>query len=496
MLYYFNIIFKRLIIHKKNLKPKMKLLLLLLLLAASQASAQFSAEDLRQDLRYARQAIERTHPDLRHSTDPAALEQAFAALEASLQQQEQERPAITLTRDQAWQRLATLNPVFADAHVLIGFADWRADSAAHLAAGGRLFPFEVHIDDTNHVFIRAELGGVESGLAGARIVSVNGVDTATLLPPMLARAHGDTSAFARNLLAQRWWLFHWKLHGAAARYALELEQGAKRRAIELGGASATPLVISEEASFERQFRFELKPDSTAVLTVASFSAEHKPAFLAFTKDAFTRMRQAGSRTLIIDISANGGGDDDMWLEGLMPYIAGQPYRTGSAYRKKVLETNAAKGEVAGRVVHGEIATWHQPQPAHPLRFDGKVYVLIGPATYSSAVLFANTVRDFGMATLAGSGGTARRAQSGGVRKFVLPQTGLALWVPRFVLDPPAGTRGDGLLRPDIGLPQDPYRSDAQTAALLAEIRTRQRADSGFTPKPPPARSHAAAHQTN
>eukprot|EP01034_Spumella_vulgaris_P036068 gene36067-44481_t len=151
----------------------------------------------------------------------------------------------------------------------------------------------------------------------------------------------------------------------------------------------------------------------------------------------------------------------MWLEGLMPYIAGQPYRTGSTYRKKVLETSAAKGEVAGQVVQGEIATWHQPQPNNPLRFGGKVYVLIGPATYSSAVLFANTVQDFGMATLAGSGSAARSAQSGGVRKFVLPNTGLALWMPRFVLDPPAGVRGDGLLRPDIVLPQNPYREDAQ-----------------------------------
>jgi hypothetical protein len=34
----------------------------------------------------------------------------------------------------------------------------------------------------------------------------------------------------------------------------------------------------------------------------------------------------------------------------------------------------------------------------------------------------------------------------------------------------AGVRGDGLLRPDIALPQDPYRDDAQAAALLAGLR--------------------------
>lgn len=154
----------------------------------------------------------------------------------------------------------------------------------------------------------------------------------------------------------------------------------------------------------------------------------------------------------------------------MPYIATRPYRTGSTYRKKVLETSAAKGEVAGAVVHGEIATWHQPQVTNPLRFSGKSYVLIGPSTYSSAVLFANTVQDFGIATLAGTGGAARSAQSGGVKKFMLPNSGLAVWMPRFVLERPAGVRGDGLLRPDISLPQHPYRPQAQLDALLDGLR--------------------------
>lgn len=450
---------------------KTALLAILMLLTASQplqaspASTGLTEEQLRQDLRFAHQAMERTHPDLGHSSDPAVLEQAFAALDQSLAQARDG----TLTRDQAWQRLAVLNPLLADAHAFIGYADWRADCAAHLRAGGRLFPFEVHLDDTGRVFIRAELGGGGSRLAGARIVSINGVNTAALLPPMLARVHGDTPVFARNLLAQRWWLFHWKMHGAAPRYTLKLEQDGRLRTAVVDGSAATPQVVAD-TDFERQHRLELKPGNAAVLTVSSFDGANKAAFLAFTRNAFERMKAAGSKTLVIDISANGGGDDDMWLEGLMPYIATRPYRTGSTYLKKVLETSAAKGETAGQVIHGEIATWYQPQPANPLHFGGKVYVVIGPATYSSAVLFANTVRDFGIATLAGSGGAARRAQSGGIRKFVLPDSGLAMWMPRFVLDPPAGRHGDGLLWPDISLPQDPYHEGTQVDALLAGLK--------------------------
>lgn len=67
---------------------------------------------------------------------------------------------------------------------------------------------------------------------------------------------------------------------------------------------------------------------------------------------------------------------------------------------------------------------------------------------------SNVMQDFGFATLAGTGGAARTAQSGGVRRFDLPESGLALYVPRFVLDRPAGARGAAWLTPDIALPAD------------------------------------------
>jgi hypothetical protein len=75
-------------------------------------------------------------------------------------------------------------------------------------------------------------------------------------------------------------------------------------------------------------------------------------------------------------------------------------------------------------------------------------VAIGPLTYSSSMLFANVMQDFGFAILVGTGGTggaARRSQSGGVYGVPLPQSGLTLWVPRFVLDPPGGAPKGALL---------------------------------------------------
>lgn len=366
------------------------------------------------DVSFIRETIAAAHPDIGFSTNSREVNKALDAIEV--------QPG--MSRDEAWRRLSTLNPLFADAHLFVGYADWRGDAIAHLQAGGGLFPFEVDIDDGQPV-IRAALDGSATGLAGARIVSIDGVPADATVIELVKHAHGDTPLFRSHLAAQRWWLYHWKIYGAPTHYKLELARDGRNWLVDVPASRQTPAILQQHGNFN----FEITPGG-AVLTVSTFDGAHKERFLSLTRSAFTRMRDEGVTSLTIDISDNGGGDDDMWLEGLMPYLATKPYRTGSTYTRK-----AATGET----VDGQIETWRQPQTGNPLLFKGKVLVRIGQATYSSAILFANVMHDFGFATLIGTGNAARRTQSGGIRKFTLPNSGLVLWVPRFVLDPPAGS---------------------------------------------------------
>ena len=88
-------------------------------------------------------------------------------------------------------------------------------------------------------------------------------------------------------------------------------------------------------------------------------------------------------------------------------------------------------------------------------------------TYSSAVLFANTVQDFRFGTLAGEGASVRSTQTGGVQKIALPNTGLVVWSPRFILARPSGERTPAWLTPDVSVTDDPLDPDAAVRALLA-----------------------------
>jgi hypothetical protein len=422
---------------------------------------RFAPEALREDLHFAVAAMRRIHPEPNAALDGALLEHAVAKADAALGQ--------PLDRDQAWAILARLNSILADGHLMIGYANWRADSAAYLKAGGTFFPFEVFLDAQGAPHIRSELGGAATTLAGARIVSINGRDAKEVAAAMLERVHGDSQVFRANLLGQRWWFYYWKMFGKPAIFSLELEGGVRLQAAPTHSA---PLLLRDEDSFDRQFQFELLPGKAAMLTLKSFAWPDKKRYLAFTEDAFEQMRALGVKTLLIDIRANGGGNDDMWIDGIMRYLAGTRFRWGASYVKKVLAGRAEAGQQVGDVVHGEISTWIAPEPDNPLHFDGRVYVLTGAATYSSAILFANTVQDFAIGAVVGEGGAARSRQSGGTQSLQLPNTGLMVSVPRLVITRPSGNDAPVLFTPDLLLADPPLNPRAMVDAVLAHAAKR------------------------
>jgi hypothetical protein len=412
------------------------------LAAHSQEPATFTPEQLRADLASIQSALDRTHPDVSHSVDPTVLARAFDDVRSKL-----DHP---MNADEAWKVMSGLNPVMADGHMTVQFPGGSAaEIQRHLQSGGRLFPYAVYMNGAA-VYVRSELDGSATPLAGKRIDTINGVPADEVAEKLLAHMNGDTPVFRAESLSERFAFWYWKFFGEHRSFRLRMD--GKESVVE--GSSATPSAYREK-TFERLFRFELLADKAALLTIDEFYWSDKPKFYEFTRAAFERMRDAGTRTLIIDIRANSGGDDDVWYEGIMPYIATQPFRNGSTYVLKIIEGRAKEGQKVGDVVRGAQETVYPPQLDNPLRFKGKVYVLMSPRTYSSAVLFSTAVQDNGFATLVGVGGGARSTQSGGIQFIKLPHTQMTFVVPRFLLTRSSG-RG-GLLQPDVLIVGDPFR---------------------------------------
>lgn len=443
----------------------------LCLLAAAPTFAQATPQEpviapaaLQEDLRFLRDEIDRIHPDPGLFTSRETLRKAYEGIEGQLRQ--------PLSRKQAWRVLSTLNPVFADAHMFLVDPDWKTLTRAHLQAGGALFPYEVQVTAAGDITIRAELGGGATPLAGVRIEQINGVPASRVAQDLLALMAGETPALRAHLLSRRMWFEYWRVFGAPRAFDLDVAKPGGLERLRVPASSTVPASLGLDGpdAFPKTFQFELLPGKAALLTINQFEWPDDAAYKAFTRDAFTRIRDAGVTTLVIDVRENTGGNDDMWKYGILPYIADKPFRNASSYVKKVIAGRASGTEKVGDVVHGFGDTWVQPQPDNPLRFAGKTYVLVGRLTYSSAVLFSNVVQDFGFAKLAGAGGYARSRQTGGVQYVRLPNTGLRMAIPRFVVDRPSGEREPALVHPDIFVPDSPFDRMVAVNALLEQVR--------------------------
>ncbi|HSX58983.1 MAG TPA: S41 family peptidase [Tahibacter sp.] len=426
--------------------------------AAVATAATLTPRQWHEDLAAARAAIAATHPDLAHSTSAAAVDHGFARVERQLR-----RP---LDVDAGWRVLAALNPLFADAHLCVCYDDWRTEVRGLLADGGGVFPFAVDADADGRLVVTRWLGGAATPLAGARIAAINGVPADRIAAELLARVHGDTPRFRAGVLSQRFAFYYWKVFGAPAQFDVAFGDGARLRVAADRRGNGD---IAGAPSFESAFSLTLLPSRAAVLRIDTFAWPDKEQVAAFHRDAFARLRDAGVDTLVIDVRNNGGGNDDQWIDAVLPYLATQPYQWASRYRKKIIEKFRKDGETAGAVVDGRIERVIEPQPGHPLRFRGKTYVLVGRGTYSSAVLFANVMQDYGFATLAGTGDAARARQSGGVQRVVLPHSKLVMSVPRFILERPSGAAGPALVTPGIAVEDDPLQPRRAVDALLARV---------------------------
>jgi C-terminal processing protease CtpA/Prc len=181
---------------------------------------------------------------------------------------------------------------------------------------------------------------------------------------------------------------------------------------------------------------------------------------------------------------NGGGDSRVNDE-LFAYVTSKPY---AQFGKMRVRTSArlrreygwfryasiywiAAFMPAGRITELPIGLARAPR-ATPLRYDGPVYFLIGPGTFSSALACAVAVRDFGLGTLVGEATGEPAMTTGEVYSFVLPHSMLGTqlttktWMP-----PKPHPPGEGI-RPDIIAPISPSQLARGDDPALDAIRRR------------------------
>lgn len=204
--------------------------------------------------------------------------------------------------------------------------------------------------------------------------------------------------------------------------------------------------------------FKVFNNSIAYLSIQTFSnsdikEESKDKKLgSFLKRSFKIINENNIKTLIIDVSKNSGGSEGN--EGLLYSYLGenyQKYKRVKAKTQKVILDNGVDKPITLKSIgslerlfaykkmkdgslerkqwigHGLRAYKKEPKN----KFEGKIYVVIGPVTYSGGSEFSNMMYTNNLATFVGqeTGGGYLGNTSGYSKELVLPNSKIRIYIP-------------------------------------------------------------------
>ncbi len=162
------------------------------------------------------------------------------------------------------------------------------------------------------------------------------------------------------------------------------------------------------------------------------SMDGSEAFGQFLDSSFAIIKEKNCIGLIVDLRKNGGGDSKLG-EQLINYISSKPYRMSggmkwkvSSHYKAFLDMVKADQQFYRQKANGEMFEAENPATRKPSNnqytFKGKVAVLIGANTFSSANMLADAIKEYQLATLFGEPTGECGNDFGEVFSFMLPNT--------------------------------------------------------------------------
>jgi hypothetical protein len=412
--------------------------------STAQTTKVFEPSQLQEDFRIFRQALEETQSGLYRYTQKADLDRIFDQAEKSL-----DHPM------DFFEFYRVMMPTIAaikGGHTTISLPAGVREQTEALP----WLPFDLKVLDSKAYILRDYAKG--GALAGKEIRSINGIPIARIIATMLAAVSkdGDIQSSRQRDVSKNFGEGLITLLGLRAPYELVLAGSDKTETIQVAGLKHEELVKLSKARYPQDQPASKFADlkfmdngQIAVLTYSLFGIAVEEG-KSFMKRAFEGIQSKGSRTLILDVRENVGGEGELG-EVLLSYLMAAPFRyydevivnkwTGTfsftaRYTDPHLDLTVPEGVAEPRADgKGHITINSEPllglqQPSKP-SFTGPVYVLVNGGSFSTTAEFLSVLDSHHRATFIGeeSGGGYYGNTSGGTARIVLPNTSLVVYIP-------------------------------------------------------------------
>jgi C-terminal processing protease CtpA/Prc len=375
-----------------------------------------------------------------------------------------------MSRREAWLHFAQLNPYLRDAHGGIQMPDYREALEAHLKAGGHIIPIEVRFAADGSLRVFTVAPGTGAIAPGDLVLSINGHSADQMVAIMMSLSIGDTPGGQRTWVGRRFAMLFRYLYGDTGQYDVVVQSASGcPLLVRATGGTVLPEALQSQPTAQELFGWRILSDNIGYLRVDGFNGDMKDALDKLTQTAFAAFKERNVRALIVDVRENGGGDDPLWEQDLVDHFTTKPYVQLSHYVTRITKDNADPGDVIGTIQSADYSKLFTPPAVDPIRFNGPVYILGGPYSYSATIQFMVAAQDFGLARIAGAESNAFSCQTGQVKHIDLPWTGLSAATPIIAYTRPSGHGCKRGVIPDVPIAIDEIRPDETLNALAAWI---------------------------
>jgi len=425
----------------------------IILLSTLHSPAQkFSPQELKEDLDF----IQHQLFAVQANPFTELNEQQYAAVFTRIRTQIKDSMSL-----QAFYRL--VRPTIAwlsDEHAAISLPD----KISPFADSSSLLPFTLKRQGASYA-VDLLLTSASDLAPGTVIRKINRIDVAELV----RLCSGYTTGFPsqREAKTLRYFGYFYGFTQAPGRtYTLTLENGSE---LTVNGAALSAWTKYINTSLGTgnscpQMISYTRLGNTGYINACSFSTHNDKEYAAVSHtidSIYAQVLKDGIGELIIDVSRNSGGNSEVG-NLLIAGFYNKPYRT--------YQCNWRRSDEYLKTIHGwgvKNPQYEQLKPGDVLHYDsdtvfpgevapsfkGKVYVLVGEGTFSSAIMFATLIKDNHIAPLVGVvPPDGHPTHFGEIYSATVPHTRLEIrfgvkeWIR------PAGKTADNILQPDIITP--------------------------------------------
>ena len=432
---------------------------------------KYNPEQMISDFDYLFETLESIHPDLYFYTTKDSID--------VLRKKAIERLNHPMTSVEFWKIIAPVVVKLNDGHTAIYFPyQVRKD---YLDSGGLIFPFEVNVEN-DKLFITKNY--TQDTLIGinSEIQSINKIPADSILCTMRNYINGERKSFIDLKVSLIFKPLIWALFDFTDSFIIDFIAASNGKNYT---KSYEGISYEEYKSFKENKKSDSKPYTFYKIPEAKTGVidfRHMVDYSAFNKfldSTFTVILNDSLQNLIIDIRKNGGGNSNL-ADALLSHFNKKSYTQATQMDVKVskqarkqfrkiffkwymyplypvaLFNSYSRPVLFGK--KGKIVSYNRepekPKTSDPF-FNGSVYLLTSPNTFSSANILAAVFKCYDMGTMIGEETGGLTIAFGDIISVELPNTKLKGGCSYKKFYHPCGKPDNHGVIPDIEVKQNP-----------------------------------------